>query len=188
MYLISSRLSLSRMTNHNLPPWRSGDLDRAVNCRLSLRENSRRKTANHKNPRELISLTPMIAVNWSFIRSRTHAHMSSPSTCRLAHLIAVPPWQIVGARRVMGHGGRELGRGPPRLGLAWGGRRSPVRHAVGITAIYKYITCIMRAPLFMRSARLSTSAKRGSRARISRHARAVSQHMSHGAIAGMQIL
>lgn len=40
----------------------------------------------------------------------------------------------------------------------------------------------------MRSARLSTGAKRGSRARIGRQLRAVSRHMSRGTIAAMQIL
>lgn len=170
------------------PPWRFEDPDRAVNCRLSLRENSRRRlqTMRRENPRELISLTPMIAVNWSdFIRSWTRAHMSPPSTwrtssrCLRGRSLAREGWWGTGA---------GLACGPPRLGLAWGGRRSPVRYAVGITAIYKYITCIMRAPLFMRSARLSTSAKRSSRARISRQARAASEHMSHGTIAAMQIL
>lgn len=112
--------------------------------------------------------------------------MSSPSTWRTSSRCLRGRSSV--REGVMGRGGSGLGRGPPRLGLAWGGRWSPVRHAVGITAIYKYITCIMRAPLFMRSARLSTGAKRGSRARIGRQPRAVSQHMSRGTIAAMQIL
>ena len=139
-------IHIETASSHSFPFQRSKESDRDVNCRLSLRENSRRRsqTARCEIPRELISLTPMIAVNWS---GRPYQILD---TCpyvvsqHMAPFIAVPPYSRSSVR---GEWCPLPGCGPSRLG-----RWSLVRHAIAITAIYKYITCIMRARLFMRSA------------------------------------
>lgn len=115
------------VSSHSFPFQRSGEPDRAVNCRLSLRENSRRRsqTARREIPRELIPLTPMIAVNWS---GRPYQILD---TCpyvvsqHMAHFIAVPPYsrssvrggEWWGAGAVPGCGSPEarLGVGRPMV-------------------------------------------------------------------------
>lgn len=88
-------------------------------------------------PRELISVTPMIAVNWSGRLYQILDACPYVVSQHMAHLIAVPPWQVVGARRVMG---AELV--VPR-GSAW--REAADGHRYGTPLVSRRSTNILRA-------------------------------------------
>lgn len=92
---------LLRATNRNYSPWRSREPDRAVNCRFSLRENSRRRP--QESPRVNIS-NPY---DCSQLKRPTLSDLGRVPICRLpAHGAPHHGASVAGRRYAMGREGR----------------------------------------------------------------------------------
>lgn len=100
---------------------------------------ARTREARRVNPRELISLTPMIAVNW---KRTTLSDLGRVPICHLpphgTHLVGIPRWRV--SRRGRGGGKRPASRSPPepRLPCGAAGQRYATPTVVS-RPIYKYI-------------------------------------------------